>query len=176
MLPSSAQAYYGFRLTGYHASPNMRVWAQESQEPLPPERVWIGYGGPMSPWHSHTIYLPSCCAQGWTHLAIQGLFFHELGHVFDRTNMTPELRAEFRQLVGVPQIVNWWLPIKTVRWVVSDNYYITIAPGEMFAEEYAACSLGLTQLQYQEAGYNSYGWVPPQGTNEDAICSLIEGA
>lgn len=99
-----------------------------------------------------------------------------MGHVFDRTSMTPTLRAEFRNLVGVPADVNWWLPIRTVRWVTAPDYYITISLGEMFAEEYAACSLGLTQLGYQEEGYNSYGWVPPRGTNEAEICSLIRSA
>lgn len=131
---------------------------------------------PDDPWGSHTIYLPSCCSEGWTHLAVQGLFFHELGHVFDRTNMTSALGAQFRQLLGIPESVNWWLPIRTVRWVVSDNYYIKLPLGEMFAEEYAACSLGLTQLQYQEAGYNSYGWVPPKGTDETRLCDLIRSA
>ena len=171
-LVPTAQAG-GFRLDGYHASPLMGGWAAESKMPLPQTKIWVGFGDPMSPWGSSTIYLPSCCTGGWTHLAIRGLLFHELGHVFDRTNMTPELRAQFRELVGVPEIVNWWLPIKTVRWVVSSNYFISIPLGEMFAEEYAACSLGMTQLQYQDAGYNSYGWVPPQGTDEAAICNLI---
>lgn len=166
----------GFQLAGYHASPLMGSWAAGSQVPLPPVRVWIGWGNPMSPWRSHEIDLPSCCTLGWTHLAIQGLFFHELGHVFDRTAMTPALRARFRSLVGVPQSVNWWLPLRTVRWVTAPDYYITISLGEMFAEEYAACALGLTQREYQDAGYNSYGWVPPQGVDESALCALIRSA
>jgi hypothetical protein len=44
----------------------------------------------------------------------------------------------------------------------------------MFAEEYAACSLGLTQIEYQDAGYNTYGWVP-YGTDAQ-MCQLIRSA
>lgn len=173
--PASAQTT-AFRLDGYHASPLMREWAVESQMPAPPVPVWINFGDAMYSYGTDTIYLPSCCREGWTHLAIRGLLFHELGHVYDHTSMTPTLRAEFRQTVGVPLGWNWWAPIRTVRWVVNDHSYIRIAPGEMFAEEYAACSLGLTQLQYQEAGYNTYGWVPPEGTDEPRLCDLIASA
>jgi hypothetical protein len=30
----------------------------------------------------------------------------------------------------------------------------------------------LTQREYQDAGYNTYGWVPPDGTDA-ALCGLI---
>jgi hypothetical protein len=42
----------------------------------------------------------------------------------------------------------------------------------MFAEMYAACALGLTQRGYQDARFNTYGWVPPDGTDQ-ALCDLI---
>lgn len=179
-VPASAANHSGFQLSGYHASPLMKQWAAESQMPLPPARVSVSFGGPAeyapdpvgSPYE---IYLPSCCSQGWTHHAIQGLLFHELGHVFDSVAMTPVLRAAFRRLVGVPAGWYWQKPIKTIRYVVSPDYIIKIAPSEMFAEEYAACSLGLTQFGYQDAGYNSYGWVPPIGTDGD-LCALIQSA
>lgn len=176
--PPEPPARQGFELVGYHASPLMRAWAAESLMPLPQVRVWIDWGGPVSPWGSHEIDLPGCCTQGWTHLAIHGLLLHELGHIFDRTNMDPALRAEFRALAGFPAGWNWWAPYPTVRWVVSATYIVKLPPGEAFAEEYAACSLGLSQLGYQAAGYNSYGWVPPEGDPgaDAAICGLIERA
>lgn len=175
---SPEPARRGFELAGYHASPLMRGWAAGSRMPLPPVRVWVGWGDPMSPWGSHEIDLPGCCTLGWTHLAVEGLFFHELGHVFDRTRMSPPLRAAFRALAGFPTGWNWWAPYPTVRWVTSATYVVKIAPGEAFAEEYAACSLGLSQLGYQGAGFNSYGWVPPENEPgaDAAICALIVGA
>jgi hypothetical protein len=156
----------------------MKQWAAAAKVPLPQERVWVGFGDPFTPFGSREIFLPSCCTKGWTHLAIQGLLFHELGHVFDRITMNPALRAEFRQIAGVPRGWYWWKPLKTYREIqYSPLKYeiIKIAPGEMFAEEYAACALGLTQIGYQDAGYDSYGWTPPAGSDA-AMCSLIDSA
>lgn len=166
----------GFRLVGVHGLALMRGWAASSRMPLPAETVFVGVGDPMAPWGGNEIDLPECCALGWSHLAIEGDFFHELGHLFDRLRMTPELRAEFRTLAGLPASWPWWRPVRTIRWVTGPGYVIRIAPGEVFAEEYAACSLGLTQRGYQDAGFNSYGWVPPAGTDESALCGLIERA
>lgn len=165
----------GFALVGYHASPDMQAWAAASDMPLPPSRVWVSFGDPVE-YGPHLIYLPSCCTEGWTHHAIHGLLYHELGHVYDDTVMTPALRRAFRESVGIPATSAWYTPIATVRWVVGPDYIVKIAPSEMFAEEYAACSLGLTQRGYQDAGYMSYGWVPPQGTDETALCALIASA
>jgi hypothetical protein len=149
----------------------------QDQVPFPAVSVGVYYGDPAT-YPGNQVYLPKVGQEGWTELAVHGLFYHEMGHVFDNAYMTPALRREFMLEAGVPAVCthHWWDNCKTVRWVVSDNYYVTIPPGEMFAEEYAACALGLTQLQYQNAGYNTYGWVPPQGTNEQALCDLIRSA
>lgn len=173
----------GFALSGPHASQRMRVWVAHSHEPLPPVKVRVGFGNPLSPWGSDAIYLPSCCSLGWTHHTIRGLLFHELGHVFDRTMMRPALRAEFRKIVGVPVGWNWWAKTPVEKSEESGAGYTLlpgtvetkISPGEMFAEEYAACSLGLTQWQYQLAGYNTYGWLPLPGT-DSSLCALIHSA
>jgi len=173
-IPAAPGASTSFSLGGYHANRNMRQWAAESGAPLPSTHVTVNFGHPAT-YGKALMYLPSCCTEGWTHHAIQGLFFHELGHVFDSVNMTAARRAEFRQIVGIPPNWNWWRPYPSVRYVVSPNYIIKISPGEMFAEEYAACSLGLTQRGYQDAGYNSYGWLPPLGTDTQ-LCALIDSA
>lgn len=180
-LPGTAKGYYGFKLGGYHASPHMRTWVHESRMPLPPDRISVGFGDPAM-YGPHSIFLPSCCTGGWTHQAIQGLLFHELGHVYDATRMTPALREEFRQLVGVPQGWAWKrpIPVENAQALLGGGYvlvpgkYENIAPSEMFAEEYAACSLGLSQWDYQ-ASYNSYGWLPPPGTDA-SLCALIASA
>lgn len=166
-----------FDLYGPHLAGNgMRVWAHESAAPLPQVKIWVGYGDPVT-YPGPEVYLPRVGSGGWTALAVRGLFYHELGHVFDHNYMTNSLRDEFRQEAGVPSSCwRWWHNCKTVRWVTAANYYISIPPGEMFAEEYAACSLGLTQREYQDARYNSYGWVPPRGTDETKLCGLISSA
>lgn len=175
---AQARQAHAFALVGYHASPNMHEWSSQSRMPPPPTRVWIGFGGPVE-YGKSLVFLPSCCTEGWTHHAIQGLFFHELGHVYDATAMTPALRIAFRQSVGVPADWGWEKPIDTIRWVITPGNpgrIIRIAPSEMFAEEYAACALGLTQRGYQDAGYNTYGWLPPEGTDEASLCGLIRSA
>jgi hypothetical protein len=48
-------------------------------------------------------------------------------------------------------------------------------PGEWFAEMYASCALGISQAEYQLEGYNTYGWLPPDGA-DSAICSLLSAA
>ena len=167
-----------FSLYGPHVHRGgIAVWARQAAEyvPVPQVAVWVGFGSPMSPWHSDRMYLPRVGRLGWTAHDVQGEFVHELGHIFDRTNMTPAARAEFRRLAGVPAGWNWWKKYPSIRYVVSPDYVVKIAPGEMFAEEYAACASGLTQIDYQEAGFCSYGWVPPPGTDA-ALCALIRGA
>lgn len=164
-------------LVGPHVrGKGMLVWAGEAQVPLPAVRVGVYYGDPAT-YPGNQVYLPKVGRGGWTAEVVHGLFLHEMGHVFDRHDMTPALRQRFLQLAGVPTTCDrWWHACKTARWVSGPNVYVTLPPGEMFAEEYAACGLGLTQRGYQDAGYNSYGWVPPPGTDESRMCSLIRQA
>src|SRR5690348_18457530 len=166
----------GLHLHGPHVHHGMRVWALQDQMPFPSASIGVYYGDPAR-YPGNQVYLPRVGADGWSVLAVRGLFFHEIGHVYDHEYMTPALRKQFMEAIGVyPACSKWLRNCRTVRWVVNDYSYVTIQPAEMFAEEYAACALGLTQLGYQEAGYNTYGWVPPKGTGEAQLCSLISSA
>jgi hypothetical protein len=51
----------------------------------------------------------------------------------------------------------------------------TLPPGEMFAVMYEACAMGMTREKVDDAGFNTYGWEPPDGS-EAALCDLIRGA
>ena len=169
-------AVLGIGLHGPHVHHGIRVWALQDQMPLPQVSIWIGYGDPVL-YPGNQMYLPRVGGGGWSALAVRGLFFHEIGHVYDAKYMTPDLRKQFMEAIGIyPTCSKWLRKCRTVRWVVNDHYYITIPPVEMFAEEYAACALGLTQRGYQDAGYNTYGWVPPKGTDETALCDLMRSA
>jgi len=52
---------------------------------------------------------------------------------------------------------------------------IDLPPGEMFAEMYEASAMGMTREQVDDAGFNTYGWEPPDGS-QPALCGLIRGA
>jgi hypothetical protein len=160
--------------------PRERVWARLAAKhvPLPAHSVTIAEGIDLEPmfyparWE---IDLPEPGKGGWTLLAEKGLFLHELGHAFDYANMTPDLRRRFEATIKVH--CAWRARhCKTARWVSGPDVYVDVPPVEMFAEEYAACALGLTQEGYQNAGYNTYGWVPPKGTDESLLCGLIRTA
>jgi hypothetical protein len=45
----------------------------------------------------------------------------------------------------------------------------------MFAVMYEACAMGMTREKVDDAGFNTYGWEPPDGS-EAALCDLIRGA
>ena len=133
--------------------------------PLPRGQLAIRNGSPM--YAARSIFLPF----SWGGHAVRGLLLHELGHVYDAQSMTPARRARFLELAGVT--CAWKAPhCRTVRWVSGPDVYVDVRPEEMFAEMYAACALGLTESQYQDAGYRTYGWVPPEGTDA-SLCALI---
>jgi hypothetical protein len=153
-------------------------WASAAARhvPLPDARVWIHDGDPIYYVDDHTLYVPfhnarGAARQGWTAHAEMGLFLHELGHVYDFADMTPKRRIAFKSLVRTtcPWLARHCL---SNRWVTSATEMVDVPPVEMFAEMYAACALGLTQRGYQDAGFNTYGWVPPDGTDQ-ALCDLI---
>jgi hypothetical protein len=155
-------------------------WASEAQQhvPLPDASITVVDGGPRYIPSLRLLVVPfsNLGAEkrlGWNEHTEHGLFLHELGHAYDYANMTPARRASFKTLAGTT--CSWWARhCVTDRWVSGPGVTVDIPPGEMFAEMYAACALGLTERAYQDAGFNSYGWVPPPGTDEQ-LCALIGG-
>jgi hypothetical protein len=150
-------------------TPAMRVWTKEASAnvPLPPTRLTIRDGSPMT--LGSTIVLPFA----WGAFTVRGLFLHELGHVYDRRVMTPARRLAFLRAAGVT--CRWKAAhCRTARWISGPGVVVDVRPEEMFAEMYAACALGLTERGYQDAGYNTYGWVPPDGADA-ALCAVIRG-
>lgn len=180
---SSAQAY----LHMHGAQARHWEWAKEAQQhvPLADMTITVQDGNAMfappvlNPGQYINILfvpfsnLPYNEKNGWTPQAEHGLFIHELGHAYDYADMTAARRDAFKQIVGTT--CAWRAKhCPSIRWVVSPPETVDVPPEEMFAEEYAACALGLTQVEYQSAGYNSYGWVPPAGTDQQ-LCDLIRG-
>jgi len=158
----------GLHLSG-RVSADMGSWVRQAGEnvPLPNARLTVRSGSAR--FEGKTIYLPA----GASVLAIRGLFLHELGHAYDAYGMTPERRQEFLRIASVT--CTWTsLHCRTARWVSGPGVYVDVRPQEMFAEMYAACALGLTERGYQDAGYRTYGWVPPDGTDA-ALCSVVHG-
>jgi hypothetical protein len=135
---------------------------------LPTARLTVQNGA--AGFEGATIFLPFSSSKSTVH----GLFLHELGHAYDRYDMSAERRQEFLAIAGVT--CNWTAAhCRTARWVSGPGVYVDVRPQEMFAEMYAACALGLTQRAYQDAGFNTYGWVPPDGTDA-ALCDVIRGS
>jgi len=116
------------------------------------------------------INLPRPGRGGWDYHAEHGLFLHELGHSFDHANVTPLLRKRFKVLAGTK--CSWRAAHCRFRDRWDSTSVLDSPPGEWFAEMYASCALGITQAEYQLEGYNTYGWLPPEGS-DSAICSLL---
>src|SRR5690242_21415377 len=128
-------AVLGIGLHGPHVHHGMRVWALQDRMPFPTASIGVYYGDPAT-YPGNQVYLPRVGSEGWSMLAVHGLFFHEIGHVYDHEYMTPILRKQFMEAVGVyPACSRWLRNCRTVRWVVNDDYYITILPAELLVEE-----------------------------------------
>ena len=157
---------------GGKMTPLYWTWAVKASErvPMPDARFDITYGQPHYLVDERLMLLPRQ-SWGWTREELHGSFLHELGHAYDFANMTPGRRLEFRKTVGVR--CKWWAKVCFTReW--ASGARVNVPPGEMFAETYAACALGLSQIDYQETDHTTYGWLPPKGS-DDALCSLIRG-
>ena len=90
-----------------------------SQWPLPQVAVYTGNG----PYSRHEYLM------------------HELGHVFDATEMQDPFRADFMTIWGLPGGASaWWTPFG------SGNG----SPGEWFAESYRLCALYGPQMPYED--------------------------
>ena len=155
--------------------PRHRAWARAAQRnvPLPDARISIvsGYDPEYVP-ALHTVFLPEPGRGGWTYYQEHVLFLHELGHVFDQMEMTPAARDRFRAAAGTT--CRWW-----ARHCFTLNRRsgerIDLPPGEMFAEAYEACALGMTRRQVDDSGAVTYGWDPPNGSDE-LLCRVIREA
>ena len=174
--PAGAKPVRGLHMGGPRVQPIMWTWATDASHnvPLPNANFTVWSGDPYFAFDApQMMFLPKS-QDGWTGLAIHGLFLHELGHAYDYTAMTPARRNAFRAAAGTD--CNWYAKrCVTARWISGPGVFVNVPPGEMFAEMYAACALGLTRVQVEQAGYNTYGWVPPDGTDEAALCNIIRG-
>lgn len=158
LTPASAGAT--LKMTG-DARPRHFNWARAAQAnvPLPDQRFRIySDADPMYFPGLREMYLPQPGWGGWTYWDEHVLFLHELGHVFDFTHLSRAERNQFRALVGTP--CSWW------------SKRCKLPPGEMFAEMYAACGLGMTKLEVDAVPSVSYGWTPPLGADA-TLCLLI---
>ena len=92
---------------------------------------------------------------------------HELGHVFDATEMEDPFRADFMAIWGLPGGASaWWSQFG------SDH----ASAGEWFAESYRLCALYGPQMPYQTwmTDSPSYGFPGDRDSAEqDASCRLI---
>ncbi|HTP19162.1 MAG TPA: hypothetical protein VMJ65_06125 [Solirubrobacteraceae bacterium] len=92
---------------------------------------------------------------------------HELGHVFDATEMQDPFRAGFMAIWGLPGGASaWWTPF------ASDHR----SAGEWFAESYRLCALYGPQMPYGAWKIDSpaYGFPGDRDPAEqDASCKLI---
>lgn len=173
---NAARPTHGLHMGGPEMRPVLWTWAVQASAnvPMPDARITVWTGDPQYLPIDNELYLPRPGHLGYTAHDVRGSFLHELGHVYDFANMTPARRNGFKLAVGTS--CNWWAKhCKTVAWDVGPDIFVDVPPGEMFAETYAACALGLTQRGYQDAGFLTYGWVPSEGTDDATLCSLIRG-
>ena len=92
---------------------------------------------------------------------------HELGHVFDATEMQDSFRAEFMAIWGLSGGASAW-------WTQFGRDHGSA--GEWFAESYRVCALYGPQMPYQawKADSPSYGFVGDRDWGkQDASCRLI---
>jgi hypothetical protein len=92
---------------------------------------------------------------------------HELGHVFDATEMQGQFRADFMAIWGLAGGASaWWTPF------ASDHR----SAGEWFAESYRLCAMYGSQMPYDlwTADAPSYGFPGDRdAAQQDASCQLI---
>jgi hypothetical protein len=159
LAPASADAT--LRMTG-DAKPRHFNWARQAQTnvPLPDAQFELLSGSdPQYLPDLHEMYLPRPGQGGWTYWDEHALFLHELGHVYDFTHLNQQKRNQFRAMVRTS--CGWW------------STRCEVPPGEMFAEQYAACALATTKASLDAVPTVTYGWLPPAET-EAALCRFIQ--
>jgi hypothetical protein len=116
-----------------------------SQWPMPQVEVDTGNGPPLA----------------------HAFLMHELGHVFDATEMQDPFRSQFMAIWGLSGGAGaWWTPF------ASDH----ASAGEWFAESYRLCALYGPQMPYEAwmTDSPSYGFPGDRDSaQQDASCQLI---
>lgn len=156
---------------GGDVKPRHWTWAAQAQTRVPLPNVQLSIVSDFDPMYdpiTHKLYIPKPGWGGWTYRDERVLFLHELGHVFDYTEMNRAERDRFRAAIGTGKC-SWWGTCTLWREGLRDG---VMEPGERFAEMYAACAIGKTREQVEAAGLPSYGWLPELGTDA-ALCYLI---
>jgi hypothetical protein len=99
-------------------------WTDEAREPLPVAVTVVEDTGPC-------VLEVMACAEDdtvWISVASRGVFYHELGHLFD-ADLLPEWgRERFMELFGLEG-----------PWRLSEP--LAYGPNELFADVYAQCAL-----------------------------------
>lgn len=134
-------------------------WAARANTNMPiPDARFALYSGhdPQYLPGLREMYLPRPGHGGWTYWDERVLFLHELGHVYDFRHLSRAERNLFRATAGTP--FAWW------------SKKTEVPPGEIFAEQYSACALGMTLRERDAIPSVSYGWEPPSNVG---LCPLI---
>ena len=116
-----------------------------------------------SGWPTPQVEIDTGSGPYWTHQYLM----HELGHVFDGTEMQDPFRADFMAIWGLPGGASaWWTPFAS-----GDG-----SAGEWFAESYRLCALYGPQMPYDAWMVDSpaYGFPGARDSaQQDASCRLI---
>jgi hypothetical protein len=153
-------------------------WADDSYAPTYPGEVLLAFSPTLltcgtaagavgctdwSQWPMPHVEIYTGEGPYWAHEYLM----HELGHVFDATEMEDQLRAAFMAIWGLPGGASaWWTPF-----AIGDG-----SPGEWFAESYRLCALYGPQMPYQPWKVDSpaYGFPGDRdAAKQDASCRLI---
>lgn len=113
-------------------------------------------------------------------------YWHETGHIFDFTVLTPSQRAEFLRIMRIPAGTEWFAG--TVDASHLERYH---PPGELFADAYSLCALratgrplaGATEVEITRTGRrlvlavqgDSYPYVASWRRHQ-RVCQLIGNA
>ena len=116
-----------------------------------------------SGWPTPQVEIDTGSGPYWT----REYLMHELGHVFDGTEMQDTFRADFMAIWGLPGGASaWWTPFAS-----ADG-----SAGEWFAESYRLCALYGPQMPYDAWMVDSpaYGFPGARDSvQQDASCRLI---
>ena len=163
------------------ASPNLypyQQWSDDSYAPTYPGAVHLAFSPTLltcgtaagavgctdwSQWPLPQVEIYSGEGPYWAHEYLM----HELGHVFDATEMQGQYRADFMAIWGLAGGASaWWTPF------ASDHR----SAGEWFAESYRLCALYGPQMPYDvwTVDAPSYGFPGDrEAAEQDAACQLI---
>ena len=152
-------------------------WADDSYAPTYPGAVQLTFSPALLTcgtvaavgctdwphWPLPQVEIDTGNGPNWTHQYLM----HELGHVFDATEMQDPFRADFMTIWGLPGGASaWWTPF------AGDHG----SPGEWFAESYRLCALYGPQMPYHAwmTDWPAYGFPGDRDSaHQDASCRLI---